>query len=245
MFNIYVNADVSAVNFVRHGESTWNVEGRLQGQGEPKEGLLGNEEGVVFGLKGRALLDSSILTEEGQGQALELANKIFTWLGEKKRIVLVSSDLKRCRGTTEIVEKFLKFKSIETLVFYDERLREADHGILSGMLEAEYRQLECFKQYKTFTPEQQFTMAMDPEYGENYLSVAERVNKAVMQYRLQFPEDEIYFVTHGGPMRAIYTHLTGSIAPFSTEYDIAGQLKNCSIMKVQYNEDTKPTIEFK
>jgi broad specificity phosphatase PhoE len=41
MSNIIVQASV--VNFIRHGESTWNEEGKLQGQGEEKVGLSKNQ----------------------------------------------------------------------------------------------------------------------------------------------------------------------------------------------------------
>jgi probable phosphoglycerate mutase len=234
------------INFIRHGESTWNQEGRLQGQGKPTENLPEGTGGAIIGFKDSKLLDSSGLTEKGYLQARELADKISGWFQGNHRIVFVSSDLIRCKQTTETLVDCLSAKNIEAVVHYDKRLREADHGRLSGLLESEYRQLDYFRQYKMLPPEEQFSMAMDPECGESYHLVAGRIHEAMIHYLHQFPEDEIYFVTHGGPMRAIYTYLTRDPAPFSTEYDIANQLKNCSVMKISniHNAHISLSIEF-
>ena len=181
---------------------------------------------------------------------LDLDGRIGYTSGAKQGVFymgMVVNLIRHCE-TTEEIEIFLKSKTIETMIFYDPRLREADHGRLSGLAEKEYRQLDCFKHYKTLTPEEQFSAAMDPEYGENYRLVAQRTLEAILHYRSKFPGDEIYFVTHGGPMRAIYTHLTGNSAPFSNEYDSTHQLKNCCVMTIDHIEDAEipsSKVEFR
>lgn len=60
---------------VRHGESTWNAEGRLQGQADPP------------------------LSERGREQARALAE----WVGEQEVARAVSSDLARARETAELL----------------------------------------------------------------------------------------------------------------------------------------------
>lgn len=223
---------VRIAHFIRHGESLWNTLGKMQGQGELKKDLTIGEPGVVVGHNNSLLIDSSALTEKGRLQAQTLAEKIFTWLNGKTQVIFVSSDLIRCKETTEIIENFLKSKSIDVVVLYDKRLREADHGILSGLLEKEYRAMECFKNYKTLSAEEQFSKAMDPENGESYLLVAERAHDALLDYFSAYPEEDLYFVTHGGTMKAMYKKITGSNAPFSSEYAIGDQIKNCSVMKI-------------
>ncbi len=228
-------ANAYEVNFVRHGESTWNVEGRMQGQGilstsdEKPEGKYQ----IITGAKGEKFIDSAVLTEKGKEQAKELAEVIKASLADKRNVLLLSSDLLRCKQTAEVVEKTLKSAGFNVTVQYDPRLREANHGRLSGMYEREYRALDYFQNYKKLNPEEQFKTAMDPLFGENYLTVAKRTHDAIVDAIKQFPEHEIYAITHGGPMRASYAYLKDDSVPFSDEYNIANQIKNCAMMTVR------------
>lgn len=239
------------IRFIRHGESTWNVTGKLQGQGERQQDqvITGKEEAEeyqdIFSTKNpeTKLRDSAVLTENGKKQAQKLGENIKATLSEKS-VVIISSDLLRCKGTTEIVQQILESSEIKVVVKYDSRLREADHGILSGMKKKEYEQIESYQKREQLNAEGQFKTAMDPDNGENYETVAMRTHEAVLEAINEFPGQKIYVVTHGGPMKALYTYLTMNTAPFSDESNIASQVKNCTVMTVQ-GYDSKPSSEIK
>lgn len=239
-----LTCSASNVHFIRHGESTWNVAGKLQGQG-----TIGEEEAKeyqdIFSTKNpeTKLRDSAVLTEKGKKQAQKLGENIKATLSGKS-IVLISSDLLRCKGTTEIVQQILESSETKVVVKYDARLREADHGILSGMKSGEYKKIESYQKREQLDAEGQFRTAMDPDNGENYETVAIRAHEAVLEAIKEFPDQEIYVVTHGGPMKALYTYLTMNSAPFSDESNISSQIKNCAVMTVQ-GYDSKPSSEIK
>ncbi|GAB3310541.1 histidine phosphatase family protein [Epidermidibacterium keratini] len=88
--------------FVRHGQSTWNLERRVQGQShEPP------------------------LTDLGRRQASAAADFVRT-LGAQ---AIFSSDQVRAAQTAEIIGE-----RCQVAVRHDQRLREHDHGELTGML---------------------------------------------------------------------------------------------------------------
>jgi broad specificity phosphatase PhoE len=92
---------------VRHGESTWNADGRWQGQADPPLSQLGEE------------------------QAAEAATRVdpvdAVW----------ASDLVRARRTAEIVAGGLGAKGDPVAVRLDSRLRERDAGEWQGKTRAE------------------------------------------------------------------------------------------------------------
>lgn len=88
---------------VRHGQSTWNLQRRLQGQSAEPE-----------------------LTDLGREQAREAAARVRELVGEVP-VRLISSDLTRARQTAEIVASH-----VGAPVEIDERLREQGLGALEG-----------------------------------------------------------------------------------------------------------------
>ncbi len=253
------------VIFVPHSETNWNVEERMQGQGiliKDKDGnqmasldeLQPREYQFVKGPKGEELLDLSVLTEKGEGQAKELGEKIIGSLGEERSAVLLSSDLLRCKQTTKIVEEVLRSSGIDVTVEYDARFREGQHGRLSGMRKNDgelygkevrgYKHLDYYIAYKNQSPSGMYENAMDPQYGENFVAVTARVHEAVLHYLHKHAGKKIVVVTHGGPIRGIFTHLTKDTMPFSEEYK-SSQLYNCKMMKVNGygSESAEITLE--
>ena len=75
---------------VRHGETNWNVAGRLAG-----------------------LIDEAVLTDEGEKQAIALSKK----LKNLKIDLIYTSELKRAIQTARIIAKHLKKKVIRSAAF--------------------------------------------------------------------------------------------------------------------------------
>src|SRR5512135_2406685 len=97
------------ITLLRHGESTGNAEGRLQGQADYP------------------------LSPTGRGQAAVLARR---WLAEGVRFDrIISSPLLRARQTAEIIAAALDSLPI---VFNDDWL-ERDYGLLTGLEASEAR----------------------------------------------------------------------------------------------------------
>lgn len=90
---------------VRHGESEWNAEGRVQGHGGPG------------------------LTAAGREQAQAVANRLRPWSGRFG--LLVQSDLPRVTETAAPIAATL---GASARIVTDERLREADLGNWEGRL---------------------------------------------------------------------------------------------------------------
>lgn len=96
------------IYLVRHGETVWNREGRIQGR-----------------------LDSP-LTEQGLSQAARVAAPLVSELGRKPALRLMSSPLGRARDTAAIVAAALEVHvSIEPL------LSELNLGSWNGLTRAE------------------------------------------------------------------------------------------------------------
>jgi broad specificity phosphatase PhoE len=94
---------------IRHGETDWNVAGRLQGQ-----------------------IDTD-LTERGEAQA-GLVGGYFTKLKLNK---IVSSDLKRCVETAKRIAASASTSGVE--IQTDSRLRERHLGVIQGLTHEESR----------------------------------------------------------------------------------------------------------
>jgi broad specificity phosphatase PhoE len=97
---------------LRHGQSTWNAEGRWQGWADPPLSPAGREQADRAG----AAIATRLATAGGPGVAR-----------------VVSSDLRRARETAQIVARHLGAGEPEV----DSGLRERDVGEFSGLTRAE------------------------------------------------------------------------------------------------------------
>jgi probable phosphoglycerate mutase len=117
-------ASVTQLLLVRHGQTSWNAEGRWQGHGDPG------------------------LSELGRRQALETAEALRT-APEPAWNLVVASDLERARATAEILAEALRLE-----VEVDARLRELDVGGWTGLTRAEIdaRDPETLRAFETGEP---------------------------------------------------------------------------------------------
>ncbi|HEB90962.1 MAG TPA: histidine phosphatase family protein [Deltaproteobacteria bacterium] len=98
---------------VRHGETSWNAEGRWQGHADPE------------------------LTPRGRAQADELARALAAEQGSPWTRI-IASDLARARQTAEIVADLLSLP-----LELDPRLRELDVGAWSGLSREEIERIDA------------------------------------------------------------------------------------------------------
>ncbi len=101
------------IYFLRHGETVWNVEDRIQGQ-----------------------LDS-LLTVKGVAQAEARGRLLAELIGDEGRPAMVSSPLGRARQTAAIVARVLGIE--EAAITYEPRLMELRFGDWEGMTWAEVK----------------------------------------------------------------------------------------------------------
>ncbi len=101
------------VYLVRHGQTEWNLAGRLQGQGD------------------------SPLTADGIDQAARAGRLLWTLLGGEAPPALASSPLGRALATAEIVCREAGWVASE--IRLDARLKEADYGRWEGSTKAEVK----------------------------------------------------------------------------------------------------------
>jgi broad specificity phosphatase PhoE len=137
------------IYYIRHGETSWNAEGRLQGA------------------------QDIALNDRGRKQAAH-AGRILTGLiardgHDKAALPFVSSPLGRARSTMELVRRVLELPADDYSL--DDRLREIGYGVWEGSTLAEMQAADPELYARRLTAK--WTLA--PEGGETYASVQLRM----------------------------------------------------------------------
>jgi probable phosphoglycerate mutase len=141
---------VPVVYYIRHGETQWNAEGRLQGAQDIPLNELGRKQAVQAG---RILAD--LLARHDRSEASP---------------DFVASPLGRARSTMELVRGVLRLPPDQYAI--DDRLREIGYGHWEGatLAEAEISHPELYVQ------RQAEKWIVPPPGGESYAEVQARVN---------------------------------------------------------------------
>lgn len=182
----------------RHGRTEWNAAGRFQGQTDVE------------------------LDDTGRQQARESAAR----LAALEPDLLVSSDLKRTRDTTEVLAAL-----VDCPVDLDERLRETFAGEWQGCTSAEIaeRWPDEYKLWRSGDP------LLRVGGGETRQEVADRVVAAVTDAAARLPDDGLAVLTsHGGAARLGIAALIGM--PLRLFTNIGG-LSNCSWSMLREGEE--------
>lgn len=137
------------IYYIRHGETSWNAQGRLQGTQDIALNDLGRRQAVHAG---GVLAD--LLRRDGR---------------DKTALPFVASPLQRARATMELVRGALQLPA-ETYGL-DDRLREIAYGVWEGSTLAEMQAADPLLYAKRLTAK--WTMA--PEGGETYAEVQQRM----------------------------------------------------------------------
>ena len=137
------------IYYIRHGETSWNAEGRLQGAQDIALNDLGRKQAAHAG---HILAD--LFARDGR---------------DKASLPFVSSPLGRARSTMELVRQVLELPSADYAL--DARLREIGYGVWEGSTLAEMQAADPVLFARRLTAK--WTMA--PEGGETYEAVQLRM----------------------------------------------------------------------
>ncbi|MFQ9514888.1 MAG: histidine phosphatase family protein [Eubacterium sp.] len=162
------------------------------------------------------------LSPEGREQA-ELTGQRLKNYGIE---AVYSSNLIRAVETADIINKYL-----DKPRFYDDRLREAEFGELTGLENSVLKE-----KYKEFLAKRA-TMTEDMPYpgGENCQMVFERAFQAIEDIA-KTDYKNVCVVTHGGVIRALLTGIVG--AEPARWLTFGRQIENCCISEIMYDKDT-------
>jgi broad specificity phosphatase PhoE len=139
------------IYYIRHGETSWNAEGRLQGAQDIALNDLGRKQAAHAG---HILAD--LFARDGR---------------DKASLPFVSSPLGRARSTMELVRQVLELPPADYAL--DARLREIGYGVWEGSTLAEMQAADPELYAKRLTAK--WTMA--PEGGETYAAVQLRMRE--------------------------------------------------------------------
>lgn len=160
---------------VRHGETTWNRAGRIQGQ------------------------KNTGLTELGRQQAQELREDILDLDFDQ----VFSSDLRRCRETTDLV-----IQGRDLPVGYSKRFRERGFGRLEGLSwnEARRRHPDLIKSRGV-----QASLMPELEIEDHDTTFRTRVLEGLARLQKRYPEARrILLITHGGVIKVLLREAEGN-----------------------------------
>jgi probable phosphoglycerate mutase len=137
------------IYYMRHGETSWNAEGRLQGAQDIPLNDLGRRQAAHAGH-----VLAELFARDGR---------------DKSSLPFVASPLGRARTTMELVRGALKLSPDEYAL--DDRLREIGYGVWEGSTLAEMQAADPVLFARRLTAK--WTMA--PEGGETYEAVQFRM----------------------------------------------------------------------
>ena len=137
------------IYYIRHGETSWNAQGRLQGTQDVPLNDLGRRQAAHAGN-----VLANLLTRDGR---------------DKATLPFVASPLQRARATMELVRGALKLPTEAYAL--DDRLREIGYGVWEGSTLAEMQAADPELYARRLTAK--WTMA--PKGGETYAEVQQRM----------------------------------------------------------------------
>jgi len=138
------------IYYIRHGETEWNAQGRLQGVRDIPLNDLGRKQAVAAG----GIL-AELFKRDGRSEV---------------SLPFVASPLVRARSTMELVREALKLPPGDYAT--DDRLREIDYGQWEGSTLDEVRQADP----DLFAARERDKWTVSPPGGESYVSVQARVS---------------------------------------------------------------------
>lgn len=168
-------AGTTTILLIRHGETAWNAERRLQGH-----------------------LDIA-LNAEGERQAAALGAALA---GEQIDLI-ISSDLARARQTAEAVQR-ARGVSDAGLVQLDPQLRERCYGGFEGLLYSEIAARFPLEFAAWQARNVDAVLPPGKNQGETFRSFFERATQAILGHAARHPGQTLALVAHGGVLECAY-----------------------------------------
>lgn len=153
------------------------------------------------------------ITDLGRRQAQEAATRIKL---KYHPSLVIASTFARARETGQIIAKELGIP-----IEYEREFREMSLGDLAG------QPYESIGQDPTFDPKRSWLWRAPN--GESHEDVLKRVAPVLDSVMHKYPDDEIVVVSHGGVMRAVWAHVTGS-------WENAHVPPNCGIVVIEHRD---------
>jgi broad specificity phosphatase PhoE len=143
-------------------------------------------------------------------QGIEAAQRLAQWLDKQTvpdSLVLISSPLRRAVQTAEILQEVLPGKPE---LYCDDRLAETNFGAWEGLSgdELEARYPGALDEWRAKPLDFPF-----PD-GETARQTAQRAIACLQDWRSKVPDQRIFLVSHGGPIRALVLDLIGAPLEF-------------------------------
>jgi len=183
-------AGATTILLIRHGETAWNAERRLQGH-----------------------LDIA-LNAEGERQAAALGAALA---GEPIDLV-VSSDLARARQTAEAIERARGPRGIDRAgLLLDPQLRERCYGGFEGLLYSEIAARFPLEFAAWQARNVDAVLPPGQNQGETFRGFFERATKAILGHAARHPGQTLALVAHGGVLECAYRAALG--LPLETPRD--------------------------
>lgn len=173
-------AGTTTILLIRHGETAWNAERRLQGH-----------------------LDIA-LNAEGERQAAALGAALA---GEQIDLV-ISSDLARARQTAEAILR-ARGASDASRVQLDPQLRERCYGGFEGLLYSEIATRFPLEFAAWQARNVDAVLPSGKNQGETFRSFFERATKAILGHAARHPGQTLALVAHGGVLECAYRAALG------------------------------------
>lgn len=198
---------VAQLVLVRHGETAWNRDRRIQGQ-----------------------LDTP-LNDEGRRQARAAAARLAADArdgrdGRDTRAAhaLVTSDLMRCRQTAEPIAAALGIEAVP-----DPRLRERHFGVFQGRTWGEILREDADRaaRWQARDPD------LEVEGGETLRAFARRVEEALASLAAAHLGRTLVVVTHGGVLDVAHRLARGLPLEAPRDFEIA----NASLNRLRWEDD--------
>ncbi|MET0982330.1 MAG: histidine phosphatase family protein [Telluria sp.] len=174
------NNNTTRIALIRHGETAWNAERRLQGH-----------------------LDID-LNDEGRRQAAALAAALA---GDRERgnfDVLASSDLARAAQTAKALGEVLHLP-----LYIDGRLRERCYGGFEGLLYTEIAERYPREFAAWQGRDIDGTLPPGQNRGETFREFYDRVISAILGWAADNPGKSLALVAHGGVLECAYRAALG------------------------------------
>lgn len=167
----------------------------------------------------------SRLTDKGRMQALKAKEK----LKDEDIDVIISSDLKRCYETAEIINKDRHLD-----IIYDNNLRELNFGVWEGLRYDEIREQFPDKIRKWEIDYLNFKVPKGESLKEMYL----RGNSAIEEIIQKYKNKKILIISHSGIIRSILSkQICGDINCYWKF-----KIFHCSINRIEYLEDNYSVV---